>query len=380
MIKKILLFACITLSCLACKNTVVQDNKSIVYKINLDKKSNPFEKVFSKAEVIPLETTDSSLIIWIEKVIPDDDKIYVHDAFRNKLFCFNNEGKLNHQISRYGQGANEYINMNDCIIDEANDDIYMLSMWGRIKRFDLKGIYKQEIELPARPHYYSMELLGDKYATLWSCLEAEEGGVLVVDRFTGDSIVSDWHDDRMFDNQCHKPFHRYDGKVYFSTALRQQIYEVTTSGLFPAYLWDFGKDNIRKDLLEYYLNIEKDNERNKRIIGDIGTESLPFELEINCQNSQYAYVSLRRETGMRPTLTHVFYDKKSNHSHVFDTLDGKECRMNAPLYFGDDYLLVDVLYENRETYKSILPESEYKKLETMKEDDNPCLLKLYFKK
>ena len=54
--------------------------------------------------------------------------------------------------------------------------------------------------------------------------------------------------------------------------------------------------------------------------------------------------------------------------------------MNVPLYFGDDYLLVDVLYDNREAYKSILSESEYKKLEAMKEDDNPCLLKLYFKK
>ena len=53
--------------------------------------------------------------------------------------------------------------------------------------------------------------------------------------------------------------------------------------------------------------------------------------------------------------------------------------MNFPLYFGDDYMLTDVFYENREQYKSILPESEYKKLENMKEDDNPYLLKLYFK-
>ena len=83
---------------------------------------------------------------------------------------------------------------------------------------------------------------------------------------------------------------------------------------------------------------------------------------------------------MRPALTHVFYDKSSGKPFVFDMLDGENCKMNNPLYFGEDYLLTDVLYENRETYKSILPESEYKKLEAMLEDDNPCLLKLYFKK
>ena len=84
--------------------------------------------------------------------------------------------------------------------------------------------------------------------------------------------------------------------------------------------------------------------------------------------------------GVRPDLTHVFYDKKKKKALVFDHLDGKECKMNQPLYFGEDYLLTDVLYDDREKFRSILPESEYQKLKSMLEDDNPCLLKLYFKK
>jgi hypothetical protein len=79
-------------------------------------------------------------------------------------------------------------------------------------------------------------------------------------------------------------------------------------------------------------------------------------------------------------MTHVFYDKEDDKDLVFDHLDTKECRMNPPLYFGEDFLLTDVLYDDRETFKSILPETEYRKLENMLEDDNPCLLKLYFKK
>ena len=188
------------------------------------------------------------------------------------FFVFNKEGKFQYQVSRYGQGANEYISMFDCIVDEANEDIHMLSIFGRIKQFSKDGICKQDIELPARPHYYSMELLGDKYTTLWSCLEPEEGGVLVIDRLTGDTIISDWHDDRMFDNQCYMPFHKYNGKVYFGTALRQQVYEVTTSGLIPAYLWDFGSDNIKESRLDYYLDIDNPNKKNNEIIDDLGTE------------------------------------------------------------------------------------------------------------
>ncbi len=377
--KFILLVSCIFI-CTACNNSVKQKNESFVYKVNLNQKVRTFDDLFSNAEIIPIETTDSSLIKWMNRVFPINDKIYIHDSWLHKLFVFNKEGKFQYQVSRYGQGANEYISMFDCIVDEANEDIHMLSIFGRIKQFSKDGICKQDIELPARPHYYSMELLGDKYTTLWSCLEPEEGGVLVIDRLTGDTIISDWHDDRMFDNQCYMPFHKYNGKVYFGTALRQQVYEVTTSGLIPAYLWDFGSDNIKESRLDYYLDIDNPNKKNNEIIDDLGTESLPFYLKGNHQNSRYAYVSLRRGTGMRPTLTHVFYDKKSAHSLVFDTLDKNECKMNHPLYFGEDYLLTDVLYEDRETYKSILPEAEYKKLEAMTEDDNPCLLKLYFKK
>lgn len=378
--KELLLLISIILACTSCNSPVKSKDKSLVFNVDLRTKTQPFDKVFSKAEVIPLETTDSSLIVWMNRVFPTNEKIYIHDEWVHKLYVFDSIGNYLHRVSRYGQGANEYISMYDCTIDEDNDNIHILSIFGRIKRFSKEGICKQEIELPARPHYYSIELLGDQYAALWSCLEKEEGGVLIIDRFTGDTIISDWHDDRIFDNQCPKPFHRHDGKVFFGTALRRQVYEVTASGLIPAYLWDFGKDNIREGLLKYYLNIETSGERNNKIIDDIGTEVLPSYIHRNFQNNQYAYVSLRLETGIRPALTHVFYDKKSNHSYVFDMLDGKECKMNDPLYFGEDYLLTDLFYDDRETYKSILPESEYKKLETMQEDDNPCLLKLYFKK
>ena len=74
--------------------------------------------------------------------------------------------------------------------------------------------------------------------------------------------------------------------------------------------------------------------------------------------------------------------------YIFDAVMTKEqielvgsesAVLGDEVYFGEDFILTDVFYENREQYKSVLPESEYKKLENMKEDDNPYLLKLYFK-
>ncbi len=53
----IILFAC------ACSNSPQQVQEGKVYQVDLDKKVNPLETIFSHAEIIPLETTNNSHIV-----------------------------------------------------------------------------------------------------------------------------------------------------------------------------------------------------------------------------------------------------------------------------------------------------------------------------
>ena len=353
-------------------------NNTQIYEVDLNKKINPFEGIFIKAEIIPLETKDSSLLVNMHRVFPVNNKLYIYDNWLQNLYVFDDEGRFKYRIGRKGNGPDEYLNMFDCIVDSNTDNVYFLNVYGSIKCYDLKGSFKNEISLPARPHYYSMSLMNDSCMAIWSCLEKEDGGVMVFNYQKEDSLLCDWHDDRMFDNQIHFPFFSYKNKIYFAAALRQNVYEVTNKGLKLSYKWNFGKDDIKDSSLEYFGDIEDPNERNNKIIHGIGGNYLPFILQKQQLNSTYAYISLRRKAGMRPPLTHVFYDKEKQKSFVFDNISDV-CPMSYPLYFGDDYILTDIFFDEREKWKSILPASEYQKLESMKEDDNPCLLKLYFK-
>ena len=45
-----------------------------------------------------------------------------------------------------------------------------------------------------------------------------------------------------------------------------------------------------------------------------------------------------------------------------------------------EILITFVILDYKESYKSVLSEEDYQKLMAMSEDDNPCLIKLYFKK
>ena len=370
----IILIAC------ACSSAPQQETEGKVYQVDLQKKVNPFEEIFSKAEIIPLETVDNGLIVYCKKIYPVGKSLYIHDDWSQNLFAFSQAGKYEFQVGRKGQGPGEYLNLYDCIVDSASNEISVLESYGRVLQYDLTGKHKNTFELPARPNYYSIEALSHDCLVTWSALEASDNSVLVLNKENGETLNAYWKDDRMFNQQQMSPFYSYDGKTYFGVALRQQVYEVRKDTLALAYVWDFGKDNISEERLKFYLDIEHPSERNNKILNDMGTPLLPFTIEEQKQNHQYCYVSLRLEMGVRPDLTHVFYDKKKKKALVFDHLDGKECKMNQPLYFGEDYLLTDVLYDDREKFKSILPESEYQKLKSMLEDDNPCLLKLYFKK
>lgn len=377
---KMLFLLGIILLCMGCSETPQQKIDGEVYKVDLDKMVNPFDEIFSKAEIIPLETVDSSFISWMRKIYPIDENLYVYDYWLQNLNVFDHKGNFIRRVGKRGQGPGEYRNMYDCYIDAADEKTYLLDVNGYIKQYHTDGTFECDIFLPVRPHYYSMSLLDEKHLVTWSCVNAEDGGgILIIDKETGDSIQSCWYDEVMFNIQQMFPFYRYADKTFFSTALRQQTYELTPKGLQPAYSWDFGKYNISKSTLEHYLAIEDVNERNESILNDCGTDRLPFHLQIQRQNERYAYLALKRYAmSSRAPYTYVFYDKRQGKGYAFDELaDG--CRMNAPLYFGEDYMLTDVVYEEREQYQSVLPESEYKKLEDMKEDDNPCLLKLYFK-
>ena len=66
-------------------------------------------------------------------------------------------------------------------------------------------------------------------------------------------------------------------------------------------------------------------------------------------------------------------------SFVFDGTESGYWMKN-PRIMTDDYLICVLFNEDLDKYKEVLPDREQKKLDALTEDDNPCLLKLYFKK
>lgn len=95
---------------------------------------------------IPLETTDKSIIGYINKIQIHNGVIYILDAFfSKKLLAFDLNGKYLHSISQEGSGPGEYIDIMDFVISDNN--IYILNNRTSILEFDINGIFLKEKKL-----------------------------------------------------------------------------------------------------------------------------------------------------------------------------------------------------------------------------------------
>ena len=89
----------------SCQPTINEKSISVdIGKIS----SLPPETLFTSARIIPLETTDSSLMAQIDKVLVHKKTIYLLDARQNIVFVFNDNGNFLFKINQKGRGPEEY--------------------------------------------------------------------------------------------------------------------------------------------------------------------------------------------------------------------------------------------------------------------------------
>lgn len=345
----------------------------LTLSVDLNQSPLKYNDVFSNAEVIPLETTDSSLIVYPFEVIEHKGNLYIYDIHVNKAFVFDKKGKFIRQIGRTGQGPGEYSWLQSISMDKKNDVVHLIEPIGKFHDFTLDGKLIATRKYPDGSAYHSMHHSGD-YMVLWSPpIDSEEDCIIIIDPQTME-IINTYEKGPVIlqDNG----FYTYNEDLFFYETFKQnRVYKVTKDSLLLAYRWDFGKDNLKLHNLGLTYEDENHQVENDLFFNYLKDGTIPYLIVRQAQNNNYYYACLRHQYKYDKS---VFYRKSDGKYLIFG-----EKFWNRPtnaLVFTDDYMIILLNRDNYDNFKPILPESEYKKLEAMKEDDNPCLLKLYFKK
>ena len=376
-----LLFKCAVILLLYSCNRQTSNQDYPVLKVNLEEIPTSLFDIFEKVELISLETNRESLIRWITKIKYYQDTFYLFDDRQAALFFFDNTGKYIDKIHRIGQGPGEYRYIYDFFIDTLQSQIGMLSPFGSVFYYDLHGDFIKRVDLPSPPpNYQRVELLSDNNCIFWSSTRGEVDNLNLVSMETGEKTGGYTYDEKhMHGGWPLQVFHRDEkGNIYFIRGFSNEVFMIMPDGLKIAYAWDFGNKtfDIKKYNLPNTADRNADAQRFYQLFVD-GEISNVYHFPLQDQTDLYYYANMEFPFNIYKQL---FYNKKTGKYHFFErTTEGVS--FNSPVLISNEFMLAELKYEEKDAVAPYLfSEEDRQKLADFQEEDNPCLLKLTFKK
>lgn len=136
--------------CFSCKQSVTDSDLITVDVTENYPKKELILQDFMAVEYIPLETTDEFITQGIVMAIGDKYIVVKNRTNDGDIFVFDRyTGKGLKKINRKGQGAEEYAFINDIVLDEGKDELFVnSSSMNKIFVYDISGNFKRGIEHP----------------------------------------------------------------------------------------------------------------------------------------------------------------------------------------------------------------------------------------
>jgi hypothetical protein len=344
---------------------------------------------------IPLETTKESYIESIAQLWMNESIILINNL-GGELLMFQQNGKFVRKIGKNGRGPGEYSSI--LHFDVIRDTIYISSTGRRsLLRYTFDGTFCDEIKLNYQPAYFNTT---DEQKL--TCFVQEAGKIYVYNknlRKPPDTITVEY-------GVTIGRYRYIEGLragidylqktptgLLFNSFLSDTIWYITSNKKEPAFILD-----MKDKLLPYDRQIEFSNgdfERFQKmaslysLVHLIPFTSVTFIFQlhhtIKADDSGYdAFYLNNTKTGKI---------KKFNTSYIYDDIVSKQRLSNDRLtYFypiySADYLVTSkkplnvlkYLDQNKENSKEVPSLLWLNQMKTIKEDDNPILVKIKIKK
>lgn len=361
-----------------------------IIPVDVHKAIGDASSFIEKIELVPLETNDSSLFFRCNKVIYDKNTdifaIYTSDQI---VYTFTGEGQyIDNSKKVHGRGPKEYMMVLDININPYLKGIDLLNPYGTIYTYSptFELITKRQFK-PEFPIDYSMALDSNNYIFnhpyVWTNQELS-----FINLDTKQVVNANYEGTISGNNMSHHCFYHIDDSFYYVPfGLNYYFYRIDKENkkLEPIMYLDFGDAEVKQEGLPgcgHGKRTDSDEER-RRITQDAierykflrKTENyLPL---IKFFNEDYVYVYLAKTN--RGYGSHFIYNRKQKEGYL--------CKEGEPLIMYPCFGMVDNVllsicqpeYISRVVGRNLMSSEEIHKMETLKEDDNPVILKYYLK-
>ncbi|MDD3323186.1 MAG: 6-bladed beta-propeller [Paludibacter sp.] len=348
--------------------------------IDLDRNDQiSIKDYFNEIEIIPLETNLNSLLPFLigetDKVIKSNDKFYFLNRKEDVIIIFDFHGKFTKRINWKGKGPNEYLSINDFIINRFNGNIEILSPENNsIFVYDSTGnTFIEKIRLPSEmPIVHLFQIVTSDTYILYSL--AANAELFFYSKQTKQTIKTEYnlpkwfHRNTPFAPSSRNPFYIYNDSLFFQQIYNGDVYNIDTNDqkLNLRYSWDFGEYNFNiaeiptDKSLEYYLNLNN---------------KYALLFQVYCENSKYYFTRFK----FKNRYKHLIYNKLTNEYKLFDKFsEGFQC---VPQWIDDNaiYTFISPEYLKFVINQEVLNEKNKIIFNSIREEDNPIIIKYTFK-
>jgi hypothetical protein len=361
--------------------TILTINTDSTKKVDLNpflkKRHFDFGSLVKEIKLIPLETTDESLLGNIYKVLVTDSAIYIKDDFKGGgLVIFDRDGKFARRIPN-GQGPGELLRLYDIAYDAASNELiaYQHSF---LLFFTPTGQFIRQMRLPLGFYNFTVIPGGYVFKTLdrqgnGHLGQLEDYTLLITDKnFKMKSVampvLSNVVNYGGYD-YLYKNNHTINVTQKFTDTIYQYISEVNHNQLKAKYTLDYSKKKLPQQYTQGSIK-QFDNATSQNdyyyYIGEY--------LETESQNAFFLrndYVKLK---------TVIYRDKKSGNLTGGTTADfnmNEIPPIGFPVSVYDDYFINIHLPNENDSFlsnSSIISNEDKQKIKDLLEDDNPILV------
>jgi len=245
-------------------------NEGDIEKIIVDLGKTRIEKledIIEKIDTISLETTPTSLIGSITKTFLCNDKIFIWDSKQNKLSVFSEKGAFLNNIGMKGRGGNEFIGLNDFVVNK--DTVFLYDFSGQ-KMLKYKNDGSFICNIPLEDSFSLVQLLPNN------------DGFIVLNTFSNrkDNPKFRWLDydfklkhtsseQRLNGTNLNYSFFQNGEFLVYWELLDDTIYTVTDKEVTPKYVVDFLSYAMPSDIKDITEMNEYYMEHSSRIAGII---------------------------------------------------------------------------------------------------------------
>jgi hypothetical protein len=356
----------------------------------LEKKPSKISDFTQDIEYIPLETTDSSLVGEIEKMIVWNDSLYIWDRMTESIFCFNSKGKFLFKIHKHGPGPEEYIRISDFDIEKETGNIYIYSDINMsILKYSSKGnflnkyntggalissfaVQESEKFLFYLGHVWNKQLFAKTTPVHYRFITLQNNDVLY------SQLKYKYFDTYTKLSSLRNNFSRYNDTLLLTDNVQPDIYTVTDSGtLMPRYRIDFLGNSYNPS---YDKEIDVDKIKSATKNGEYTELTSPI-----LETSKYILIKysreligsfiIRKEDGSVFNLGYVLYDDINQIpiNSTFICNDSNDCIYQK---LNPDYLIRNLLKDNSKVKQSQKIRDIVSSLDAT---DNPVIIKIKLK-